>query len=821
MSLLKSLPCILLALLIPGTAFSQSNMIPGTDVALGLLDGLSDLGRVGAFPNGRNGFAMSTTSCNFGSVQVPWEAAMDPDHPCIAFMMVRESDGRMEQISDHSYVKHGFFALSSNQCNLGCAGTGGNALGIGCSDTYGVGINGSRSWLGPAEEIDPWLGIWNPVCSYFDGPNCDGVFSFSTTGLDAADHRVEVNDADLNVPGANFFYQAYYMVEAEPEANRTNNLGWRPFTPTWSGSTWNVSIGGSSTPTYDSVLAAWTGASLFSSTNGGDDGRLYVGSRATPSGSDTHYEYAVHNRDNSRAVDSIRIPIAPGTLISNFGFHDIDTNAANDWTAQVVGNEVIFSTTDNPLMWNSIFNFWFDADVTPVTNSVNLAQHFPGPGAPFVAVTAVIPGGGAILPCAQADDPLEENDTCATATVIADGSQLGLYVEKTDEDWYSIALEAGGTLTVDATFAHSDGDVELELFDSCGGTLVASSTTSTDNEQVSIMNSSTSIVNYKLRTYIAAADVNDCNNLNLTVQITGVVPPDPCTGPPDVFEPNDSCAAASLLVPSTYSGLAVSKTNQDWYRIQVGPGQTLGIRMNFIDNNGDLDLSLLSSCGGTLLSSSGSVSDTEFVTATNSSGSTVTWVCNPYVWSGSLSDCNDYSLIVTLSGGVPPNLQASCFGDGSGNQCPCNNNSTSGHLGGCSNSNGDGAILAAQGNPSVTTDTLRFDLSSAAANSFGVLTSGDNRLPQAGNIGDGIQSFDGLRCIGGNFKRHGGRAISASGNSVAPWGPPGGPPAGIIAQGIFSFGQTRHFAVIYRDDDAQVCTTGLNFSNAVTVTVTP
>ena len=42
------------------------------------------------------------------------------------------------------------------------SGTG-SLMGVNCSDTYGAGNNGDRNWLGPATELDPWLGTWNPI----------------------------------------------------------------------------------------------------------------------------------------------------------------------------------------------------------------------------------------------------------------------------------------------------------------------------------------------------------------------------------------------------------------------------------------------------------------------------------------------------------------------------------------------------------------------------------------------------------------------------------------------------------------------------------
>jgi hypothetical protein len=50
-------------------------------------------------------------------------------------------------------------------------------------------------------------------------------------------------------------------------------------------------------------------------------------------GGQYHYEYAVHNVDNSRGGATLRVPSTPAAVVTNFSFRDIDNNALNDWTA--------------------------------------------------------------------------------------------------------------------------------------------------------------------------------------------------------------------------------------------------------------------------------------------------------------------------------------------------------------------------------------------------------------------------------------------------------------------------------------------------------
>ena len=167
-----------------------------------------------------------------------------------------------------------------------------------------------------------------------------------------------------------------------------------------------------------------------------------------------------------------------------------------------------------------------------------------------------------------------------------------------------------------------------------------------------------------------------------------------------------------------------------------------------------------------------------------------------------------------------------CFGDGGDGMgctdCPCGNNAPLGSAGGCLNSNMTSAVLAGSGIADVNNDTLHFDLTGANVSTFAVLTSADNQLPQLGAcpVGSGIQSavLDGLRCVGGNARRHGARATDAMGNTTNGWGPPAGPAGGLIAQYGFVAGQTRNFQCFYRELPNQVCSRGQNTSNAVSVT---
>ena len=400
---MRSLSFLALLALAPGL-LAQQNRVQGLDGNLFLVSRLTYQGHRGsAFPNGESAFAMQNDMCNLGTVNIPWQAAMQPDHPKFGFMLCREADGRFVQVSDRSHVKHAFLSINSSSFCGTCVNPGTNALmGVHCSDTYDVVNNNDRYYLGPADELDPWLGTWNPVGSYFDRgdpdvgfpANQDGNRSLTRTqanAMDAVRNRVIVKDADLSVPGT-YYYCIHLLHQGEPVENRTNNLASRPFTASWGGSSWSVNwnIQNQQQGTW---LQWWSGATYDLAGNGLDDGRFAVGVKVSgPTNGLWHYEYAVHNIDNSRGGATFRVPLCSSARVFAAGFKDIDGDPLDDWSSSVQGGELVFAApANNPLNWNEIFNFWFDSDAAPVTGQVHLDEARLGAGALDVAVNSTVP----------------------------------------------------------------------------------------------------------------------------------------------------------------------------------------------------------------------------------------------------------------------------------------------------------------------------------------------------------------------------------------------------------------------------------------------
>ena len=404
--------CILSLASLASIAAAQANAVPGTDVNLYDVSASTIYGRRGAaYPNGEVGVGFGHAFCNAGTVHVPWASSpttqglMTDVHFKIAFLLARESNGRIVQVSTpDSFVKHSrvTYNLGSSQCGT-CQSGPGSTFRIGCYDAYSTGFNGNRFNLGPGNEIDPWTGSWNPVGSYFDrgdpavvGPAAsDGTQSLTSTQTNAFDpvkNRVVVPESELSQPGV-FFGQVQLVCEGEPVANRGNNLLSEQINFSWNGTSWTTSNAGG--PVQGSVLNRWAGATRNTAGNGSDDGRFLVAAKVTgPVNGVYHYEYAVHNIDNARGGASLRIPLHADAQLTGVGFRDIDGNALNNWTWSRSGGELSFlATGTNSLDWNTLYNFWFDATVAPTTGTVGIDQARLGAGALSVTVPSDVPNG--------------------------------------------------------------------------------------------------------------------------------------------------------------------------------------------------------------------------------------------------------------------------------------------------------------------------------------------------------------------------------------------------------------------------------------------
>ncbi len=417
--------CLVLAVAaVCGDLFAQSNERGAAyDGALANISSATYYGRRGlAYPGGEIGIAFQNQLCNPGTVPVEWRSpgggigsVIQADHPKFGFLVAREVSNRFIQISDWSYCKHAFLSLNSGSvspCLGGCVipPANGAQLGVKCSDIYSAGNNASRTYLGPPEEINPWLGSWPNVGNYFDIGHpaqagyplaADGLRSLSTTGFDAVRNRVTIREADIaGGVATGLYFQIHVLHEGERVENRGNNVMSRPFTLSWNGTTWAPTTTGLAS--YGTIMNRWPGATITYGSNGStgggvlsdSDGRFAVAVKVTgPVNGLWHYEYCVHNIDNHRGGATFSLPVCPTGTVTNIGFRDIDTNTLNDWTSSFAGGQLTWTApVTNPHNWNQLLNFWFDSSVAPVAGNATIDQARVGPGALTVTVPTTVPG---------------------------------------------------------------------------------------------------------------------------------------------------------------------------------------------------------------------------------------------------------------------------------------------------------------------------------------------------------------------------------------------------------------------------------------------
>ncbi len=230
------------------------------------------------------------------------------------------------------------------------------------------------------------------------------------------------------------------------------------------------------------------------------------------------------------------------------------------------------------------------------------------------------------------DDSYEQNDTLAAAAFISEGAHPGLQVCPDDEDYYYTYLLTGEELKVDVYFTHSQGDLDLMIYDSDGDT-VAYSLSMTDNESASVTAPASGTYYLHIYGYAGAQ-----NSYTLSVTIT---PAASCSD--DGYEDNDTRATAYTVDDGYLGGLQICSGDDDYFDAYLYTGDQLSVTINFTHSGGDLDMQLFDPSGG-ILQSSTSSSNSETVSAAAASSGYHAW--RVYGVGG---DENSYSMDVTIT----------------------------------------------------------------------------------------------------------------------------------------------------------------------------
>ena len=262
------------------------------------------------------------------------------------------------------------------------------------------------------------------------------------------------------------------------------------------------------------------------------------------------------------------------------------------------------------------------------------------------------------LPCLS-DDDFEDNDDGSTAAVLplppVDQSEdhLGLYVCRRDDDWYAIEVPAGSSLTVRIFFAHGQGDLDMELYDSPSASWSIDESAGTDDTEEVGVSSASSDSTYYVRVY-GYAGAENSYDLQVEHGDSGGVGPNPCD-PDDDYEDNDDWPDATVLPLSAfgtsgdeYPDLTICSGDADWFAIDVPANEALRVSISFQHSNGDLDMALYADPNQGSIDSSTSTSDLEEVEVLRVPVD-ATYYVKVYGWQGAE---NTYDLLIEHPQGI-------------------------------------------------------------------------------------------------------------------------------------------------------------------------
>jgi len=397
----------------------------GPDVIVGLLNGIANWGG----SNGVGAYSIGTDSCNVGDAELDWIANTSA-HPVIAQNLYRLEGGRFEQIG-LSWLKHGFAALQLELCCECTSASDSTRLGVGCSDPYGAGLNGSQVTLGPRFEVNAHTGSFNYP-----------FFAQGQTGNQLY-KRLRVANVDIDPalhPDAQYFAEGHYVAADDALAgNGNNNASYAEvMRGSFTDGAWSLAISGP-TQREQSALHAWREHDpdvVLEPLQVPGEGLFTLGYKVSDNGDGTwHYEYALHNLNSHASGGAFEIPVPNAVGVTNIEFHGVAYHSGEPfddtpWTATRLTQSLRWSTESfatnanaNALRWGTLYNFRFDANAPPEAGTAVLDLFRPN-----------TPSQVSALSLAPADDPTSctgsivnycsatPNSSGQTAGIIAAGS---------------------------------------------------------------------------------------------------------------------------------------------------------------------------------------------------------------------------------------------------------------------------------------------------------------------------------------------------------------------------------------------------------------
>ncbi len=137
----------------------------------------------------------------------------------------------------------------------------------------------------------------------------------------------------------------------------------------------------------------------------------------------------------------------------------------------------------------------------------------------LLCTPAFLPGRVVLAQCGGPDG-FEQNDTCEDpAYTEHGGDDLAVYMN--DPDWYRLRVPPQGFVQVDIYFSHAIANVDMRLWDACGGNLISWGNTIDDDEQVVGINFSDEPVDFYCEVHVNPASSGHCNDYDMLVQGAG------------------------------------------------------------------------------------------------------------------------------------------------------------------------------------------------------------------------------------------------------------------------------------------------------------
>lgn len=353
-----------------GATPCATNFGPQIDVRLSALNSVQSVARSG----GVAALSMSTRITNDGANDVPWFWAINPpgpiqpvigQHPYLVLHIYRLYNGIFRMIGK-TEVKHAFYST-----NVGCGCGGAQVIFTGCEDVYGVFNNSEQFYFAPRAEINAFSGSWSSSGSYFDvtsaEPVADNIRSRYSES-DAFVNRLTVNESSISVTDAQYFAEAWYLVQGD--TNTYSSMGWREIQFFLTNGMWVASnlTALANGPALNAFVPL-DSSGLTESHTAIDtaEGVIHHAVSVTALGTGIYrFVYTLLNLNFDRGIQSFEIPVSPGVTVTNVEFADADFAGTNDWSFTASDGTLRWDmVASNGLTWGTMFTFSFEADAPP------------------------------------------------------------------------------------------------------------------------------------------------------------------------------------------------------------------------------------------------------------------------------------------------------------------------------------------------------------------------------------------------------------------------------------------------------------------------